>query len=109
MHLAVHERSRVANILWQRVLFALGIRPLHDVVLTELQEPWLEMISVDMHFIEHLHRLFEHSAVQVSASTISIDQIAGAVDDAWVKLGVLEDDGAEEADGDVTQRLVAWE
>ena len=109
MHLAVHERSRVANKLWQRLLFALGIGPLHDVLLTKLQEPRLEMLSVDMHFVEHLHRLFEHSAVQVATRAISVDQVAGAVDDAWVELCVLEDDGAEEVYRDFAERLMSWE
>jgi hypothetical protein len=59
--------------------------------------------------MEHVDRLGEHVAVELAFDSIGFDQLTGTVDDARIELWVCEYVGAEEIDGDVTERLVAWE
>jgi hypothetical protein len=46
--------------------------------------------------VEHVDRFGEHLAVKVAARSVSSDEIAGAIDNAWVQFRVFEDDGTEE-------------
>jgi len=56
--------------------------------------------------MEHVDRPREELAIEVAASALGGNEVAGTVDDALVKLGMVKDGGAEEADGYLAERLM---
>lgn len=59
------------------------------------------MLCVDLYFVEHCDGFRKHFPIEVLAGAVNRDEVARAVDNAWIELRVFEDKGAEELDGDV--------
>lgn len=58
--------------------------------------------------MEHVDCFREGFGVEIASRPIGSDKITGPIDNALVKLGMLEYYRSEEVNGDLAERLVSW-